>query len=428
MENDYPKLSKILVVTEHFPSINQPWIDTYLQHLLANSLDFVVYSSNNNIEKYHGKVKELNLLNRLVDFRLNYLEFIFDSCLEFSSAPVQFIKNQIKVVGIYQFLVKTYQLNKISTYLKLFRFRQSCRKFDQVGVVHAHGEVLAFEFVFFALIRNIPLIYSFHGLPPNSVPQLADNKRKTLYGEVSLLLVNTLAAKQQVIALGCPAEKISVLPQGLSLEDFPFVPRQAPEVGSTLHLLTVARFHREKGIAYAMLALCRLLKQGFNVCWDFVGSGPERQRSIAFAKKLGLAGRITFHEALELADIRALYQKCHLFILPSLSNRTPYDWVETQGVVLQEAQASGCIPIATWVGGIPECVHDKEDAILVRDRSSLAICEAVQYLLARPEEWSRYQENGRRNVEDNFSAHVIGRKMAANLKAAIASKRESEKE
>ncbi len=123
--------------------------------------------------------------------------------------------------------------------------------------------------------------------------------------------------------------------------------------------------------------------------------------------------------ALDLVQIRELYKKCHLFVLPSLSNHNIDELVETQGVVLQEAQACGCIPIATRVGGIPDSVHDRKDALLIQDRSHKEIADAIWYMLQHPEIWRSYQREGRRNVEKKFPADIIGKRMAKVLSEII---------
>lgn len=209
-----------------------------------------------------------------------------------------------------------------------------------------------------------------------------------------------------------------MLPQGLPVDDFPFVPRAAPAVGETLTLLTVGRFQRDKGQAYAILAIRRLRDRGMRVHWHFAGVGEDLPRLQRLARRVGVEEQVTFHIRLALEPLRALYQQCHLFVLTSVGSDNASEGVETQGVVLQEAQASGCIPIATRVGGIPECITDGVDGRLIVDRSHRAITDAIGEMLAAGSEWPRYQQNGRRTVEQRFVADVIGREMVTMLLSA----------
>jgi glycosyltransferase involved in cell wall biosynthesis len=127
------------------------------------------------------------------------------------------------------------------------------------------------------------------------------------------------------------------------------------------------------------------------------------------AARLGVERNVHFLTELPQDEVKPLYQTCHLFVLPSVA-------AETQGVVLQEAQASGCIPVATCVGGIPECVADGRDAFLVRPRSSRQIADTVLALLSDPDGWVTVQQTGRQRVEQLFSADSIGKLMAIELR------------
>jgi colanic acid/amylovoran biosynthesis glycosyltransferase len=122
--------------------------------------------------------------------------------------------------------------------------------------------------------------------------------------------------------------------------------------------------------------------------------------------------------ALSPEELKQLYQESHLFVLPSVSN--PGGHVETQGVVLQEAQASGCVPIASNVGGVPECVNDNKDALLVRQKSSRDLAEKIETFYFNPQCWAAYQNSGRQNVQANLSANVIGLRMAEILRGRLA--------
>ena len=211
------------------------------------------------------------------------------------------------------------------------------------------------------------------------------------------------------------AKKGSIIPQGLPLDDFPLLYQSAPSsFAEDLRLLTVGRFHRDKGQIYALLALRRLLDSGRHVTWTFVGVGPDRVRLERWVEKLKLSQSVVFMEGVSAKKLSELYRTNHLFVLTSIASVTGH--VETQGVVLQEAQASGCIPIASRVGGIPECIHDKKDALIVKQKSSREIYSAIEWLMQNPTAWKSYQMAGRKNVEENYSAEVIGKKMASVLR------------
>lgn len=410
-------MSKVLVLAPRFPAINQPWIDTYLEQLLINDFEVAIFSANRDGGPCHAKVDRLGLREKVVDFSLDRKAMLKHVLAAAFFSPIPFLAS-LKLAGSLSADFAKSGSSRLLTALKVLYFRLCRERFRGVSVIHGHEEIAAYEFLHLARVMNIPMVVTFHGLPPAGVGQLSAAKRALLYDYASEVLVNTAFSKKQVVGLGCSPAKVNILPQGLPLEDYPFIARGKPGPHSPVRLLTVGRFHRDKGQGYALVALARLLGAGIAAHWSFVGVGPDKRRLEKLARQLGLLENIMFREGLEPAELLALYHQSDLFVLPSIDNHHGRH-VETQGVVLQEAQASGCIPIASRVGGIPECLNDRRDALLVKQKSSRAIADAVRYLLEQVEDWSHFRAAGRGNVEERFSARVVGEKMKEILDGAI---------
>ena len=295
----------------------------------------------------------------------------------------------------------------------MFRFQKS----NNSPAIHSHEETLAFEYLHMAVSLGCPLMSTFHGLPPQGVTQLSKSKRKLLYTHASTILANTIFSKKQLLSLGAPNEKIQILPQGLPLTDFPYNPAPHPAPSGPIKLLTVGRFQRDKGQEYALLATKRLLQLGHNIEYNMVGVGDTgRRRLEGLSKKIGIESAVHFHQNICHEGLKNLYNTCHIFILPSLRSKSQ-SHTETQGVVIQEAQASGCLVIATQTGGIPECVVNEVNATLINDRSSKEIANAVCTLLNNDELWKNMQINGRHHVKQKFCSFDIGKKMASIIKS-----------
>lgn len=404
------KEKKILVVAPQFPAANQPWIDTYLEQLLINGFDVAIYSANRENGRYASKVDKLKLRERVLPFSLNVKEVRKGAWKGLLRSGGETLRAWSTAWALAEDL-----RSAIFCFVHGLHFAQADLK--EIGLIHSHDEILAYKFLPLSLIRRVPLVLTFHGLPPSGIGQLASEKRHKLYKHASLVLVNTEFAKQQVCALGCVSEKVVVLPQGLCIDEFSFREREAPTKHERLHILTVGRYHRDKGQAYALLALRRLLARGLDVDWTFIGVGPDLARLRRWAKKLELADRVRFLVEMPQDEVKPFFHNCHLLVLPSTAGSG--GWTETQGVVLQEAQASGCIPIASNVGGIPECVNDGRDALLVKQKSSRDLVSKIEFLLMNPDRWSSFQQAGRLNVVEKLSADVIGRKMAQLLIAQV---------
>lgn len=405
--------STVLVVAPEFPAINQPWIDTYLEQLLLQGIEPRIFSTNKNPSIYHEKVDQLNLRKKVLALSLDKGALI--------KAALKNFYNPKLIYRAWR-LVKEFPAHEqslLANFLIALQFTTNKHLVADCHLIHSHSEILAYRFLFLSELLEVPLVLTFHGLPPVGVGQLSASKRRVLYDRVSKVFVNTEFAKAQVCSLGCDPGKVVVIPQGLPVNDFSFRKREAPSVGESLHILSVGRYHRDKGQAYALLSARRLLDARCPVRWSFVGVGPDLQRLQKLAKRLSLEPHVVFHQGLPSEDLKRLYSEAHLFVFTSIDS--PGGHVETQGVVLQEAQASGCIPIASRVGGIPECIHDREDALLVRQRSSRQLSDAIQFMRAHPDLWQQYQEAGRRNVEVNYSADTVGKQIAECLRSLMRS-------
>lgn len=412
MEKPSLETRRVAVVAPLFPAINQPWIDTYLEQLLCNGFEPLIFTQNASPSEYGSKVDELRLREKSLLFPSEGKSIA--KALVSSSWALHYLSRAFCGVRcLSTSIMNRFKFAMFAAWLKGLRHRTST-----IELVHSHEESSAYLFLAYCELVRVPLVLTFHGLPPAGVMQLSKEKRKVLYAKVACVIVNTDFAKRQVCSLGCRSDKVAVLPQGLSLADFPFRYHRPPLNQEPICLLTVGRFHRDKGQHYALLAVKRLIDRGFHVQYTLVGVGEGLNRLKRLAELLGVTGNVKFKSGISTGELRELYHKNHIFVFPSID--TPGGHVETQGVVLQEAQATGCIPVAARTGGIVECLKHEHDSLLVKQQSSRELCDAIAWLVERPQVWADFQRNGRLNVENNFSSEVIGRKMAALLGHAIA--------
>jgi colanic acid/amylovoran biosynthesis glycosyltransferase len=276
-------------------------------------------------------------------------------------------------------------------------------------LVHSHFLGGSYEYLFLKEVFSIPVMTTFHGLPPRSAKMVAADKMARVFRAGDLFLVNTRFARGQLQGLGCAERKIAILPQGSDLSQLHFAERRAPADGRFV-VLSVARLSPDKGLKHAIRAARKLSDRYPQLEYQIVGEGPQRAELEAEIAALGAGGCVKLVGAVGDEELRRRYHKAHLFVLPSVRARDGYH-EETQGVVIQEAQATGLPVVTTRVGGIPECVVDGETGLLVEERDPAGLAGAVQTLLA---DWGlarRLARNGRRFVEDNFDQRKISERL-----------------
>lgn len=146
----------------------------------------------------------------------------------------------------------------------------------------------------------------------------------------------------------------------------------------------VGRLVPEKGVDLLLEALI-----GLQGTWrlTIVGDGPERAYLQAEARRLGLAGRVTFEGVLASSRMPAFYRELDALVVPS---RSRPNWVEQFGRVLIEAMACGVPVVSADSGEIPGVVGQaglifpEDDAPALRDHLARLMCDdALRTRLAR---------------------------------------------
>ncbi len=226
-------------------------------------------------------------------------------------------------------------------------------------------------------------------------------------GELFVAFSSFLAGK--LTALGCPPERIIRIPLGLDVRRFAF--REVrPQPGKPIRLITVGRLSAEKGIAYAIAAMVEILREHPNVVYEIVGDGPLRAELEQQIVTLGLGDHVHLLGWKTQEELRGLYANAHIFVLPSV--RTAIH-EETQGLVLQEAQAMGLPIVASRIGGIPEGILDSVSGFLVPERDSAALAERLSYLITHAEQWPAMGRAGRSFVEKHFDIENLNDQLVA---------------
>lgn len=181
------------------------------------------------------------------------------------------------------------------------------------------------------------------------------------------------ALKDEIVRLGVAADRVTSLRNGVDLQLFQPVDRDAARdaLGLTqFTLLTVGHLVPVKGqeliiAALPMLAGVQLL---------IAGNGPDRKKLEDLARHLNVADRVRFLGALPQAELKNYYGAADALVLASSRE----GWAN----VLLEAMACGTPVIASKVWGTPEVVAAPEAGMLMAERTPDGLVQAVHALRA----------------------------------------------
>ncbi|MEA3365501.1 MAG: glycosyltransferase family 4 protein [Candidatus Hydrogenedentes bacterium] len=173
----------------------------------------------------------------------------------------------------------------------------------------------------------------------------------------------------------------------------------------------VGRFEHVKGFTYfveAAKAIAEVLPQA---CFVLAGDGSLARVLHEQARPLG--ERFIFLGW--RGDIPDLMAALDIFVLPSLN--------EGMGRVLLEAAAAGVPAVASYVGGVPEVVHEGETGYLVPPGESQAIAEKVLLLVRDTKLRTRMGAKAKERVAPYYGLEKMVERIEALYKVLMDEKR-----
>ncbi|MGZ3255017.1 MAG: glycosyltransferase family 4 protein, partial [Burkholderiaceae bacterium] len=222
---------------------------------------------------------------------------------------------------------------------------------------------------------NKPVVITSRGTDINLIPQYTVPRKLILWAakQAKGMITVCNALKTEMVQLGVDPDRITPLRNGVDLQRFQPVDREA--VRKTLGmaqftLLSVGLLEARKGHDVIIQALPRLQ----DVKLLIAGSGPDRRKLEELAQQLGVADRVTFLGPVPQAELRNYYGGADALVLASSRE----GWAN----VLLESMACGTPVVASNVWGTPEVVASPDAGVLMRERTPEALAEAVQALRA----------------------------------------------
>jgi glycosyltransferase involved in cell wall biosynthesis len=110
------------------------------------------------------------------------------------------------------------------------------------------------------------------------------------------------------------------------------------------------------------------------------------------------------HDFMTGYDLKRQFSSAHIFILPSIYFSD--GCAETQGVVLQEAQASGVPIIGSSAGGIPDVIIDGVTGLVFEQNDHNDLANKISILIQDEALYKNLCIAGRRDAEERFSTTV----------------------
>lgn len=223
---------------------------------------------------------------------------------------------------------------------------------------------------------NKPVVVTARGTDINLLPRYRIPRKFILWAAEHASGIITVCnyLKQELVALGVRPGRITPLRNGVDLQRFAPVDREAARAAlgiSGFTLLSVGQLAMHKGHDLTIKALTMLP----GVSLVIAGQGPDRARFLTLAAELGVADRVRLAGPVPQAELRTYYNAADAMVLASERE----GWAN----VLLESMACGTPVVATSICGTPEVVTAPEAGRLMPQRTPESLAEAVKLLRAQ---------------------------------------------
>jgi len=289
---------------------------------------------------------------------------------------------------------------------------------NRYDLIHCHFGQVANNYIFLKeIFPEIIFVATFHGYDLSVLPRIfGRNVFDKLFSEADLITAGSDYAREKLIALGADEKKVISFPLGVRLNRY--INRERNWVfGENLKIVTIGRLVEKKGIEYGIKAVAQVAENYPHLEYHIIGDGPLRAKLQDLILDLNLREKAILHGWKNNDAIPDILNRGNLFLLPSVTAKSGD--VETQGVVLLEAQASGLPVIATNHNGFPESLVDGESGFLVPERNVEAIAEKITYFIRNPKSLDSMGKKGRRFVEEKFDNQKLSIKLVEMYKSLL---------
>lgn len=380
---------KIGVMVGRFPVVSEQFILNHIVGLIDCGHEVTILAVNKgDMDRVQPMVRDYRLIDRTV-----YVRLPRSSRARFVGVPLMFLWNLIRrpvktLIGV---RYDRYRTGVTSGKTMFFLNAVGHLRFDLLHV-HFGANGLTGAYLKDVGVAD-SLAVAFHGSDINTYPRrYGQGVYQYMYRRCDLITANTSFTADKIVANGADRSRIRLVPESLKVVEYPFVARDPKE--DRFRILTVGRLVDKKGHRFVLPALAAIRDQIPGMTYRMVGDGPNRAALEAQARELGVDDICEFAGLMTSDAIQQEYANCDLFVLASVT--APSGDMEGQGLVIQEAQASGCPVVSTLHNGIPDGVLDRETGLLVPEGDSQALADAI---LKLAQDRGRLKEMGRRGSQ-----------------------------
>ena len=216
-------------------------------------------------------------------------------------------------------------------------------------------------------------------------------------------------------------EKFYIVHMGINIQSNYILSNKKVKDSEGVSILCIANLTAVKGHKYLIEAIKNLKEKGINISLDLIGEGELKQDIKKQISDLGLNSNINLLGTYPHTDVLKILQsgKYSLYCQPSvdLGNGSH----EGIPVSLMEAMSNGLPCISTITGSISELILNGETGLLVEDKNSKVLADAIEKLCKDNELRSNIAKAAYDSIFQNFNESINNKKIYELIASQISS-------
>lgn len=282
-------------------------------------------------------------------------------------------------------------------------------------IIHAHSPCLnGIAALRVARPRGIPVVYEVRAFWEDAAVDHGTTREGSVRYRISRALetwalqraagVTTICdgLRDDILSRGIPAERVTVVPNAVDIDEFPVLTRRDEVLAQRLGLVGgfvlgfVGSFYGYEGLDVLLNAVPQIVKFEPRARVLLVGGGVEDARLKAQAEQLGISDKVVFTGRVPHQEVGRYYSLIDLLAYPRRSMRLTETVTPLKPL---EAMAQGRLLVASDVGGHRELIEHGRTGYLVVPDDVTALAHSVQCVLADRSRWDDIKAQGRQFIE-----------------------------
>ena len=279
----------------------------------------------------------------------------------------------------------------------LIQLKKSFKQ-NKIDVVLAEYGVTAAQSLPAIIDAGLPLVVHFHGYDAYENDLLArfETNYNSLFSYAAQVIAVSNAMKKQLVSIGCPEDKIKVIPCGPRQDFFELKP-----TFKNFQFFAAGRFVPKKAPYYTILAFKKVIESEPKAILKMAADGPYLEACKSIVKDSGLQDSVIFLGPISHKKLKKEMEDSFAFVQHSVTALNGDS--EGTPVAVMEAGAAGIPVIATRHAGINDVVIQDKTGLLVNEHDMYGMAEAMISLIKDPKKAKQMGDKARSLMADKFA-------------------------